>query len=325
VSTAPHQLPRVSVVIPVYRRTDLLRKALVSLLRQDLAGDEYEIVVVDSSPDNRNVLLVEELSSQAPCSLRCLTKKPEGPGPSRNLGFHHARAQVIAFMDSDCEASPDWLRQGLAAFSEGIGIVQGRTRPDPSVRRGIFNYYLAVENESFLYETANIFYRRQALEQSGGFQADLTPTAETPMGSEDTEVAWTVIRLGWKTRFCPEAIVYHAVFPASPWQWLFSPRLFCFPRLTRRFPELRRFMVCAYFFDRAQAFFVPALFGILLSLKFSWALVLCLPYAVFRASEPTRSLGGILRPLRIAPYFVRDVLSFFILSAGSLRYRSLLL
>jgi glycosyltransferase involved in cell wall biosynthesis len=317
--------PRVSVVIPVYRRKDLLRRALLSLFAQDLPKSDYEIIVVDSSPDDENVALVNALAGDAPCAIRCLKKKAEGPGPSRNLGFRNARGAVIAFMDSDCEATPGWLRHGLAAFGPGIGIVQGRTLPDPSARCGVFSYYLAVEQESFLYETANILYAHEALEQSGGFQADLTPNAETPMGSEDTEVAWTVIRLGWKTRFCPDAIVHHAVFRVSLWKWLFIQRLFCIPRLTNRFPELRRFMAYRYFFDRGQALFALGLLGALAGVWFPGTFVLCLPYAVFRASEPTRTLSGFLRPLRIAPYLARDILSFFVLAAGSLRYRSLLL
>ena len=317
--------PRVSVVIPAYGRTDLLRKCLQSLFRQDLDPSAYEVLVVDSSPDGNNVALVASLAAEAPCEVRCLTKKAEGPGPSRNLGFRSAGGEFIAFIDSDCEATPSWLRNGLSQFEQGVGLVQGRTLADPTARRGVFSHYISIEQESYFYETANMFYRREALEQSGGFQADLTPNADTPMGTEDTEVAWNVLRGGWKSRFSTEALVYHAVFPLRLWQWLVIRRLFCIPRLTGRFPELRRFMVCAYFFDRGQALFVPALAGLLLAPFYPAALALCLPYAVFRASEPTQSLGGILRPLRIAPYFVRDVCSFLILSAGSLRYRSLLL
>jgi len=283
------------------------------------------VLVVDSSPDTENVELVREVAARAPYSLRCLTKKAEGPGPSRNLGFRSARAAVIAFLDSDCEATPGWLREGLAAFEESVGLVQGRTRPDPAARRGIFSYYLAVEEESFFYETANIFYRREALEQSGGFPADLTPRAETPLGGEDTHVAWTVIRHGWRTKFCPEALVNHAVFAASPLKWLFIWRLFGIPRLTRGFPEIRRFMAWRYFLDRGHALLTLALAGIAAAPFQPWCLAACLPYWWFRASEPTKSMKGVLRPLRVAPYFVRDVFSFLILLAGSLRYRSLLL
>ncbi len=197
--------------------------------------------------------------------------------------------------------------------------------PDPTAHHGIFVHYIAIEQESFLYETANIFYRRSALAQAGGFPADLTPNALTPMGSEDTEIAWRVIRGGWKTRFCPEALVYHAVFPARVWKWLFIKRLYVFPRLLKVVPELRRHMVCSYFFDRGQALFVVFSAGLLLGSLLPSALALCLPYAVFRALEPTMTLRGFLRPLRIVPYLLRDAISFLILMSGSLRFGSLLL
>ena len=317
--------PRVTVVLPAYGRSDLLRLALMSLFAQDLDGREYEIVVVDSSPDDGNVRLVQELATQAPCDIRCFRKKPEGPGPSRNFGVREARADIIAFLDSDCQACAGWLRSGLAAFGPDVGLVQGCTGPDPMARRGVLTHYVSVERETFFYETANIFYRRSALEDAGGFPADLTPTADHPLGGEDTELAWNVIRLGWRTAFCAEAKVYHAVMPLKLWKWLFIKQLFAVPRLTRRFPELRRFMCGRYFLDRAQAWFVLALVGLISTTVHPAFAALALPYAVFRASEPTKTLGGLLRPLRVPPYFLRDICSFLILAAGSLRYRSLLL
>lgn len=314
--------PRVSVVIPVYGRTELLRKALLSLFHQDLK-EEYEIIVVDSSPDDRNASLVKELEACSPCSLKCLRKKPEGPGPSRTLGMRQARAEIIAFLDSDCEATPGWLREGLAAFETGVGIVQGKVLPDPSAKMGVFSHYVQVDRESLLYETANIFYRRAPLEQAGGFPPDVIKVDS--LGGEDTEAAWNVKRLGWQTRFRPEALVYHAVYSVAPWRWVIIRNLFQFPYLTGRYPELRRAMFWGYFFDRGQALLGLALAGIILAKLSAWSLVLCAPYVVFRNSEPSRSLRGPLRLLRFGPYLARDVCSFLILLAGSLRYRSLLL
>jgi glycosyltransferase involved in cell wall biosynthesis len=317
--------PRVSVVIPAYGRKDWLRKAVESLFTQDLPAGEYEIIVVDSSLDETNAAMLAAMQQNAPCSLRCLRKKPEGPGPSRTMGFRNALAPIIAFMDSDCEASPSWLRHGLAAFEEGVGFVQGRTLPDPGGRISIFCHFVVIEKEDALYQTANMFYRKSALEQAGGFSPDLTPLADNPTGGEDTETAWAVIGLGWKTRFSADALVYHAIMPARWWQWFFIKNFVCVPRLTRRFPEFRRTLYYSYFFEKAQALVFLALCGLVAAIWNPFALVLVLPYAVFRASEPTRSLGGILRPLRIAPYFVRDCISFCIFVAGSLRYRSLVL
>ena len=75
--------PRVSVVIPAYRRRDLLHKTLLSLFQQDLDSQEYEVLVVDSSPDDQNIVLVQELATQSPCYyLGCLSlKNPRGPRP----------------------------------------------------------------------------------------------------------------------------------------------------------------------------------------------------------------------------------------------------
>jgi cellulose synthase/poly-beta-1,6-N-acetylglucosamine synthase-like glycosyltransferase len=315
--------PRVSVVIRAHRRTELLRKAVLSVFEQDLAKDEYELIVADNAPDDRNVSLVRELQSVAPCRLQCVTSRGEGPGPSRNLGVRHARADIIAFTDSDCEASPGWLRHGLAAFQDGIGIVQGKTLPDPTVPHGVFTHYILVEKESFWYETANIFYRREALERSGGFPEDLNPN--NPFFGEDTQVAWAVKRLGWKTRFCSEAVIYHAVRPVPVWRWVVIRSLYVAPYVLGRVPELRRFMFCSYFFDRAQALFLPALIGIFIGVFHPVAFVLAIPYLLLRVSEPSRTLHGALRLIRVPAYGLRDFVSFLILSAGSLRFRSLLL
>jgi len=316
---------RVSIVIPAFKRTALLRKAILSAFEQGLAKDEYEIIVVDSSPEDANRELVEELRAGAPCGLRCLVKEPEGPGPSRNLGARHAQADVLAFMDSDCQAHPGWLRHGLAAFADGVGLVQGTTLPDPEGTLGVFTWYPMNEREHFVYECTNIFYRRQAFEEAGGFPADSTPLAETPLGGEDVELAWAVKRNGWQSRFAPSSIVYHEVVQISVWRWLVMKRLYIWPRLVKKFPELRAFFVARYFWDAAQALLVLALLGGGLSVLTWWTLVLVLPYAAYRGWPPSRSFPGPLRPLRILPYLARDLASLGLLVAGSIRHRCLLL
>lgn len=324
-ATVPEPGPRVSVVVPTYRRTDMVRRAVVSLLAQDLAPGAYEVIVVDSSPDDANLRLVAELAREARCALRCWAKPPEGPGPSRNLGARHARGEMLAFMDSDCQAAPGWLRAGLAAFAEGVGLVQGRTLGDPAGTPGILTWHVQVEEENFIYECANIFYRKAAVEQAGGFDVDLTPRAQTPTGGEDVELAWRVKRHGWTSRFARDAVVYHELVPITPWRWLFSKRLFIWPRLKRAVPELRPLFVWGCFFDRAQAGFALGLAGTALAWVTPVALVAWVPYAVLRASEPTRTLRGPLRLLRVLLYAPRDALAFLVLLAGSIRFRSLLL
>ncbi len=318
--------PVVSVVIPAYKRTDLVRKAVESLFHQDLGTDAYEVIVVDSSPDDANSALLAELQASAPCNLRFYRKQPEGPGASRNLGVQHARGEFIAFMDSDCQATPGWLRCGLAAFHEGVALVQGRTGPDPAVPTGIFTWYVSVEKEGFIYECCNIFYRRSVLIEVGGFSnRDLTPTAVVPMGGEDVELAWRVRRSGWETAFAPEAVVYHEVVPISLWRWICIKRLYNWPAIVKRVPELRQFFFCRYFYDQSQAWLLLGVFGMVMSLIHPGFLILLLPYVVVRGSEPTRTLRGALRLARVCVYLPRDVTSLCLLTAGSLNHRCLLL
>jgi glycosyltransferase involved in cell wall biosynthesis len=318
--------PIVSVVVPAYERTEPIRKLIQCLFEQDLPPEDYEIIIVDGSLTDNNQQMVAGLLPGARCALRYFRKDPEGPGPARNLGARQAKGDYIAFLDSDCYATPHWLRSGLRAFSEEVGIVQGRTLPDPSVPMGVLNYSLRVEQETFTYETANVFYRRVAFEQSGGFPVDLTPTRAKPTGGEDVVVAWAVKRRGWKSCFAHDALVYHEVFPLAIWNWIFIRHLFVWPDLVRKFPELRRFMFWSYFLDRTQGLFVLGLVGTVMAPVFHLAwLLLWLPYSITRASEPSSTLHGILRPLRVLAYGSRDACTLLILALASIRYRCLLL
>jgi len=88
---------------------------------------------------------------------------------------------------------------------------------------------------------------------------------------------------------------------------------------------LRQFFVAGYFYDSIQAWFTLALAGASAAFLSPWFLVLCVPYFAARASGRTRTLGGILRPLRVLFYLPRDAASFCVLLLGSIRARCLLL
>lgn len=52
---------QISVVVPTYRRDDLLRICLKRLLSQSLSADQYEIIVCDDGPSESTRALVESL------------------------------------------------------------------------------------------------------------------------------------------------------------------------------------------------------------------------------------------------------------------------
>jgi glycosyltransferase involved in cell wall biosynthesis len=317
--------PSVAVVIPAHKRQELVRNAILSIFNQDLDKTEFELVVVDSSPDDSVEKVVQEVEPLATCRFHFRRKDTEGPGPSRNLGVASTTAPIVAFMDSDCVATPGWLRAGLAGFEEGVGIVQGAVIPDPAKPLTVFSHTLLVDHETYCYQTANVFYRRECFEALGGFIKNWMPRARRNVGGEDVDMAWRVKRKGWQARFREDALVYHDVVPVPIVDWMWIRSMVVLPWLLARYPEIKPWMYWGIFYDKAQALLTLGLVGTLLTPVSLWALLGWIPYWVYRSSESSRTLKGPLRLLRPGFYLLRDMTSFCLLVLGSVRARKILL
>lgn len=100
----------VTTIIPAYRASGTIGRAIDSLLGQTRPPDEI-LVVDDGSPDDVAPAL-------APYGDRVtLLRKPNGGAASaRNFGIDHARGDFIAFLDADDHWAPDKLELQLAMF-----------------------------------------------------------------------------------------------------------------------------------------------------------------------------------------------------------------
>ncbi|MGN6549924.1 MAG: glycosyltransferase [Pararhizobium sp.] len=95
--------PRVSVVIPHLNDQEGLRACLASLAAQHADGIPFEVIVVD----NGSPAPPRDLCKAA--GVRLEVEPTPGPGPARNRGASVAAADLIAFIDADCTADPQWL------------------------------------------------------------------------------------------------------------------------------------------------------------------------------------------------------------------------
>lgn len=208
-------MAQVSVVLPTCRRPSLLARCLDALLQQDIAPQDYELVVVDDAYCQETKCLVERLIHNAsksghtiryllgPCSCR-----PHGPAAARNLGWRAARGSIIAFTDDDCIPSPRWLSAGMAAMGEGIDGVAGRLIMPLPENPTDYEYNAAgIAECNFV--TANCFYRKAALERVGGFDERFTAAWR-----EDSDLNFTLLDHGATFTNAPEAVVVHPVRPA---------------------------------------------------------------------------------------------------------------
>jgi GT2 family glycosyltransferase len=109
------------------------------------------------------------------------------------------------------------LEAGLGALlaEPSLGVVQGRTIAPPGVDVwGLTDWSLwrIVESPEPYFEGCNIFYRRAALAQAGGFDEEIQ------WWGEDTALGWRVIEAGWGRHFEPAATVAHEV-QRRGWRW----------------------------------------------------------------------------------------------------------
>lgn len=202
---------RVSVVVPTYRRPELLQRCLDALLAQcDIAASDYEVVVADDGSHGATRRLVRE-RARGPVRVRYLnTKQRRGPAAARNLGWRAARAPVIAFTDDDCIPDPHWLSAALAGFSEDVVGVWGKVIvPVPDRPTDYEREVSRLEHAQGI--TANCLYLRRTLERLGGFDERFTTAWR-----EDTDLFFSVIKHDGRVAHVPQAVVVHPV-RAAPW------------------------------------------------------------------------------------------------------------
>src|SRR4051812_39670363 len=104
---------RASVVVPTYRRPDLLDRCLSALVAQDFDPAACEVIVADDAAGDETRRQVEKWAGASRFALRYVAVgPPHGPAAARNAGWRAARGEVVAFTDDDCVPDPGWLRAG---------------------------------------------------------------------------------------------------------------------------------------------------------------------------------------------------------------------
>lgn len=216
---APPSEPRplsVSIVIPAYNCAAHVERLLASLFAQTYPRERYEILLVDDGSSDDTAAIARRTLAQWPGAGRVLQKPNGGPASARNAGVRASTADVIAFIDADCVADPDWLEsivQSLTADAAGVGGPLRNIAPPGWVtgyldacqfyrqraRNGVVDYLL----------TANVAFRREALTQVGGF------IEQRGVWAEDADLSFRLKQEGYALLLAPGGAVTHFGAPGS--------------------------------------------------------------------------------------------------------------
>lgn len=197
--------PRVSVVVASYNGAATLDECLGSLER--LTYPDYEVIVIDDG----SVDATSEIAARYPA--RCIRVENGGLSRARNLGIAESTGDIVAFLDSDAFADPDWLYFLVTNLEEQDAAAVGGPNLSPAadgfvaqcVDRSPGNpTHVLIEDELAEHiPGCNMAFRRTALEQLGGFDA------VHRAAGDDVDVCWKLLARGRRIAFSPGAFVWH--------------------------------------------------------------------------------------------------------------------
>ena len=309
-------LPHVTVAVPVKDRRERMLRCLEALLALDYPS--YDVLVMDNCSTDGTAEACREHAEGAQVGVR--VEVMDGPvGKLRNRAAELAEGDLVAYTDSDCAPTPGWLHHAVVPFEDpSVGLVQGRTVPEPDVQRYEWCATIRVEEYTGRFESCNLLVRRDAFVESEGF--------DEVVGHfwEDTAAGWSMLRRGWRAAFAGDALVYHdSTHPGMGWWMKRGLRYGNVCRIVGRYPELRRELLWGrYFLRERNAKFAAAAAGIALSVADRRALALALPYAWERRPpnlHPYTLAKGMWKPILF------DASIFAGMVKGSVKHRHLVL
>lgn len=224
-----------SVIICAYTeaRWDAMLSAVESVRQQSLAPRQI-ILVIDHNP-----VLFER--SQAALNGISIIENREARGLSgaRNSGIALATAGLIAFMDEDAIAEPDWLEKLSTGYTDpqvlGVGGAILPLWPDgrPGWFPEEFDWvvgctYLGLPTQAQPVRNligCNMSFRREVFDAVGGFRNGMGRIGTLPVGCEETELCIRIQQHWTQAVFLyePAARVQHRVSPQrATWDYFFS-------------------------------------------------------------------------------------------------------
>ena len=223
---------RVSVVVCTHamdRYTDCYEAARSVL---DQTHDDVELVLVSDGDGAVADRFEEDFGDRADVRVHC-NDENAGLAVSRNNGAAVATGEVVAFLDDDAIADPEWVAELVAAYEQrDVPAVGGRMVPAwvagrPSFLPAEFYWLVGVTHRGFgpdgdpdqpgeVRNTfgSNISFRMDVFEALDGFEKEIGGrTGDKNLQGEETELCARMQgEYGHGVYYTPDAVVAHKVF-----------------------------------------------------------------------------------------------------------------
>ena len=217
---------KVSVVICTYA-PDVFDH-FVDAVNSVLAGtyDDVEVVVVVDGDESLFERVRDRYGRHDDVVVHC-NDENLGLSASRNVGVELASGDVVAVLDDDAVAHPEWVERLVSLYERHDAVAAGGRMTGrwvagkPTFLPAEFYWLVGVTHRGFPLEEcevrntfgSNISFRKEVFEELGGFETDLGRAGEKNLQGEETEFAARMrTRYGEGVWYDPEAVVEHKVF-----------------------------------------------------------------------------------------------------------------
>jgi cellulose synthase/poly-beta-1,6-N-acetylglucosamine synthase-like glycosyltransferase len=208
--------PKISVVVALHNAETTLDDCLKSLAKLDYP--DYEVIVVNDGSTDQSQAIIEKYPFR---SIRI--ESQAGVSNARNQGLHAATGEIVAYIDSDAYADPQWLRYLAATFLEGdftgVGGPNLVPQSDNWIAKCVYRSPGGPCQVMFDDQSAehipgcNMAFRKRALEEVGGFDPIFTAAGD------DVDICWRLLARNYRLGFSPSAEVWHHRRPSLRAYW----------------------------------------------------------------------------------------------------------
>jgi glycosyltransferase involved in cell wall biosynthesis len=231
---------KISVVVPTYRRPQLLKKCIEALAAQQFAANDYEIIIVSDGPDLQTHDMLNSLEQLTHPFIQYISLvRNSGPAAARNAGWKAANGRLIAFTDDDTQPSEFWLSSLWKTYllmeqPRRIAFAGKVIVPLPEEPTDFELNTSHLETADFV--TANCACTKAALEAVNGFDERFTTAWR-----EDSDLEFRLMQNNIGINKIDEAVVVHPARKAAWGVSIKEQRKTMFNALLyKKFPDLFR-------------------------------------------------------------------------------------
>jgi len=213
---------KISVIITTYNRAGIIPMCMDSLISQNFAKSDYEIIIVNNnSSDNTEEVIENYIEKYPDTNIKYYFIPKPGQVYARQIGILASQNEILSFTDDDGILSPDWLKEIMNVFEQNnnaVGVAgKIKIRWDEPPPEWIYEYenYLGkldygdeIKYEVGMYMNAgNLSIKKDVLIDVGGFNPEMI--GDWLVGDGETGL-WIKLRkrgclIGW----APKAIMEH--------------------------------------------------------------------------------------------------------------------